>query len=122
VIFAVTEILGLPRRNFLKGCAAATVASAIPGFGIIRFEAGAAVQTLSGARHLTSLTHQEQYSYMSTWLLMAALLIFSGDMRSKLQNESVCSSRPSHSGDEPSENHLATAAQALRNATFRNPF
>ena len=29
---------------------------------------------------LTSLTHQEQYSYMSMWSLMAAPLIFSGDM------------------------------------------
>lgn len=30
--------------------------------------------------HLTSLTHEEQYSYMSMWSLMAAPLIFSGDM------------------------------------------
>jgi alpha-galactosidase len=29
---------------------------------------------------LTSLTHDEQYSYMSMWSLMAAPLIFSGDM------------------------------------------
>ncbi len=29
---------------------------------------------------LTSLTHEEQYSYMSMWSLMAAPLIFSGDM------------------------------------------
>lgn len=29
----------------------------------------------------TSLTHEEQYSYMSMWSLMAAPLIFSGDMR-----------------------------------------
>jgi alpha-galactosidase len=29
---------------------------------------------------LTSLTHEEQYSYMSMWALMAAPLIFSGDM------------------------------------------
>ena len=30
--------------------------------------------------HLTSLTHEEQYSYTSMWSLMAAPLIFSGDM------------------------------------------
>ncbi len=29
---------------------------------------------------LTSLTHEEQYSYMSMWSLMAAPLIFSGEM------------------------------------------
>ena len=34
---------------------------------------------------LTSLTHDEQYSYMSMWSLMASPLIFSGDM-SKLDN------------------------------------
>ena len=32
------------------------------------------------ADHPTSLTHEEQYSYMSMWSLMAAPLIFSGDM------------------------------------------
>ena len=32
------------------------------------------------AAHSTSLTHEEQYSYMSMWSLMAAPLIFSGDM------------------------------------------
>jgi alpha-galactosidase len=30
--------------------------------------------------HVTSLTHEEQYSYMSMWSLMAAPLLFSGDM------------------------------------------
>jgi alpha-galactosidase len=30
--------------------------------------------------HLTTLTHEEQYSYMSMWSLMASPLIFSGDM------------------------------------------
>ncbi|MHB1938552.1 MAG: putative Ig domain-containing protein [Acidobacteriaceae bacterium] len=30
--------------------------------------------------HLTALTHDEQYSYMSMWSLMAAPLLFSGDM------------------------------------------
>ncbi|MGD0910874.1 MAG: putative Ig domain-containing protein [Terracidiphilus sp.] len=33
-----------------------------------------------GAGRLTSLTHEEQYSYMSMWSLMAAPLIFSGEM------------------------------------------
>lgn len=32
------------------------------------------------AARLTTLTHEEQYSYMSMWSLMAAPLIFSGDM------------------------------------------
>jgi alpha-galactosidase len=35
--------------------------------------------------HLTTLTHEEQYSYMSMWSLMASPLIFSGDM-SKLDD------------------------------------
>lgn len=35
--------------------------------------------------HLTLLTHEEQYSYMSMWSLMAAPLFFSGDM-SKLDD------------------------------------
>jgi alpha-galactosidase len=30
--------------------------------------------------HLTPLTHEEQYSYMSMWSLMASPLLFSGDM------------------------------------------
>ena len=30
--------------------------------------------------HPTALTHEEQYSYMSMWSLMAAPLLFSGDM------------------------------------------
>jgi alpha-galactosidase len=30
--------------------------------------------------HPTTLTHEEQYSYMSMWSLMAAPLLFSGDM------------------------------------------
>ena len=33
-----------------------------------------------GMGHPTTLTHNEQYSYMSMWCLMAAPLIFSGDM------------------------------------------
>lgn len=40
---------------------------------------GNARNTKAPAR-LTSLTHEEQYSYMSMWSLMAAPLIFSGDM------------------------------------------
>jgi len=40
---------------------------------------GDARNTAAPAR-LTSLTHEEQYSYMSMWSLMAAPLIFSGDM------------------------------------------
>jgi alpha-galactosidase len=40
---------------------------------------GDANNTASPAR-LTSLTHEEQYSYMSMWSLMAAPLFFSGDM------------------------------------------
>lgn len=40
---------------------------------------GDAKHTAAPAR-LTSLTHEEQYSYMSMWSLMAAPLIFSGDM------------------------------------------
>ena len=40
---------------------------------------GDANNTESPAR-LTSLTHEEQYSYMSMWSLMAAPLMFSGDM------------------------------------------
>ncbi len=40
---------------------------------------GDATNIASPAR-LTSLTHEEQYSYMSMWSLMAAPLIFSGDM------------------------------------------
>ncbi|MGB7264829.1 MAG: putative Ig domain-containing protein [Terracidiphilus sp.] len=44
------------------------------------------IGTVGDAHHmdalgqLTSLTHQEQYSYMSMWSLMAAPLIFSGEM------------------------------------------
>lgn len=44
------------------------------------------IGTVGNARHtdapgaLTSLTHEEQYSYMSMWSLMAAPLIFSGEM------------------------------------------
>lgn len=40
---------------------------------------GDARNSAAPARH-TSLTHEEQYSYMSMWSLMAAPLIFSGDM------------------------------------------
>jgi alpha-galactosidase len=32
------------------------------------------------AAHATALTYEEQYSYMSMWSLMAAPLLFSGDM------------------------------------------
>jgi alpha-galactosidase len=44
------------------------------------------IGTVGDAHHtnlpgqLTSLTHEEQYSYMSMWSLMAAPLIFSGEM------------------------------------------
>jgi alpha-galactosidase len=44
------------------------------------------IGTVGDAHHidapskLTSLTHQEQYSYMSMWSLMAAPLLFSGEM------------------------------------------
>lgn len=37
-------------------------------------------RNIASPARLTSLTHQEQYSYMSMWSLMAAPLIFSGDM------------------------------------------
>ncbi|MDR3735785.1 MAG: hypothetical protein P4L10_09635, partial [Acidobacteriaceae bacterium] len=40
---------------------------------------GDAMNSKTPAR-LTSLTHDEQYSYMSMWSLMASPLIFSGDM------------------------------------------
>jgi len=35
---------------------------------------------IAAPARVTSLTHEEQYSYMSMWSLMAAPLIFSGDM------------------------------------------
>jgi alpha-galactosidase len=37
-------------------------------------------RNIAAPARLTSLTHEEQYSYMSMWSLMAAPLIFSGDM------------------------------------------
>jgi len=37
-------------------------------------------RNIAAPAHFTSLTHEEQYSYMSMWSLMAAPLIFSGDM------------------------------------------
>jgi alpha-galactosidase len=37
-------------------------------------------RNIAAPPHLTSLTHEEQYSYMSMWSLMAAPLIFSGNM------------------------------------------
>jgi alpha-galactosidase len=37
-------------------------------------------RNIAAPSRLTSLTHEEQYSYMSMWSLMAAPLIFSGDM------------------------------------------
>jgi alpha-galactosidase len=42
-------------------------------------------RNIAAPARLTSLTHDEQYSYMSMWSLMAAPLIFSGDM-SKLDD------------------------------------
>jgi alpha-galactosidase len=42
-------------------------------------------RNIAAPARLTSLTHEEQYSYMSMWSLMAAPLIFSGDM-SKLDD------------------------------------
>ena len=42
-------------------------------------------RNIAAPAHLTALTHEEQYSYMSMWSLMAAPLIFSGDM-SKLDD------------------------------------
>lgn len=69
-------------------------ASTLPGFYKVGF-ANAALSEYGGpggwndpdyiligtvGDHLTTLTHEEQYSYMSMWSLMASPLIFSGDM------------------------------------------
>ena len=86
-----TGDLGVERATSLPGfyaigfANAALSASAAPGGWndpdyILIGMVGDAYNIEAPAR-MTTLSHEEQYSYMSAWALMAAPLIFSGDMR-----------------------------------------
>jgi len=82
----VGVMLGDALPGFYQAALANAALSAYSGPGgwndpdyILIGTVGDARNTAAPAR-LTSLTHEEQYSYMSMWSLMASPLIFSGDM------------------------------------------